>query len=105
MDQKKNKGNNIFSICNGILLYGDRVVIPAVLTKILKDFYIGHPIISRMKALERYSVDKEIENVVKTCKICELADKAPPVKFNTWSKTDKSWSSLHIDKEAGSFSI
>ena len=33
MDQKKNKGNNIFSICIGILLYGDRVVIPAVLTK------------------------------------------------------------------------
>ena len=23
MDQKKNKGNNIFSICNRILLYGD----------------------------------------------------------------------------------
>ena len=23
MDQKKNKGNNIFSICHGILLYGD----------------------------------------------------------------------------------
>ena len=38
MDQKKNKGNNIFSIYNGILLYGDRVVIPAVLTKNLERF-------------------------------------------------------------------
>ena len=26
-DQKENKGNNIFSICNGTLLYGNRVVI------------------------------------------------------------------------------
>ena len=44
MDQNKNKGNNICSTWNGILLYGDRVVIPAVLTKIiLKDFHIGHP--------------------------------------------------------------
>ena len=33
MDQKNNKGNNIFSLCNGILLYGDWGVIPAVLTK------------------------------------------------------------------------
>ena len=46
MDQKKNKVNNIFSIGNGILSYGDWVVIPAVLTKkILKDFHIRQPVI------------------------------------------------------------
>ena len=77
MDQKKNKGNNIFSICNGILLYGDWVVIPAVLTKkILKGFHIGYPGISRMKALTRsyvywYGMDKEIENLIKNLqKLC-----------------------------------
>ena len=26
-----------------------------------------------------------------------LAAKAPPVKFNTWPKTDKLWSRLHIE--------
>ena len=50
---------------NNKLLYEDWVVIPAVLTKkILKDFYTGHPGISRMKALMRsyvywYGMDKE----------------------------------------------
>ena len=88
MDQKKNKGNNIFSVCNGIFLYGDWVVIPAILTKkILKDFHIEHPGILRMKALMRsyiywYGMDKEMENLVKTCKNCALVAKAPPVKFN-----------------------
>ena len=49
MNQKV-KTNNIFSTCNGILIYGERVVIPAVLTKkILKDFHTGHPGMSRMK--------------------------------------------------------
>ena len=30
---QKVKTNNLFSTCNGILIYGERVVIPAVLTK------------------------------------------------------------------------
>ena len=84
MDQKKNKGNNIFSICNSILLYGDWVMIPAVLTK---------------KNLEGFSyrtsnMNKEIENLVKTCKNCALVAKAPPVKFSPWPKTDKPSSML-----------
>ena len=103
MFQNKNKGNDIFSICNGILLYGDLVIISAVLTKkILKDFHIRYPGKSRMKAFMRsyvywYGVKKEIENLVKTCKICALAAKATPVKFNPWPKTDKPWSRLHVD--------
>ena len=55
-----------------------------------------------MKALMRsyiywYGIDKEIENLVKTCKNCALTAKAPPVKFNLWPKTDKPWSKLHIN--------
>ena len=42
MNQKV-KTNNIFSTYNGILMYGERVVIPEILTKkILKDFHTGH---------------------------------------------------------------
>ena len=44
-----------------------------------------------------YGMNKEIENLVKTCKNCALAAKAPPVKFNPWPNTDKSWSRLHSD--------
>ena len=97
---QKVKTNSIFSTCNGILMYGERVVIPAVLTKkMLKDFHTGHPGMSRMKALMRSYVywpgmDKDIENMVKSCKSCASA---PPIKFNPWPKTDKPWSRLHID--------
>ena len=102
MNQKV-KTNNIFSSCIGILMYRERVVIPAVLTKkILKDFYTGHPGMSRMKALMRSYVywpgmDKDIENMVKSCKSCASVAKAPPIKFNCWPKTDKPSSHLHID--------
>ena len=87
MDLKKNKGNS-FPICNGILSYGDQMVIPAVLTKKkLKGFHIGLLGISQIKGLTRsyfcwYGMGKEIENLVKLFKICELAAKAPHVKFN-----------------------
>ena len=55
---------------------GERVVIPTILTKnILKEFHIGHPGMSRTKALMQSYVywpgmDKDIENMVKSCKSC-----------------------------------
>ena len=95
--------NNIFVICNGILMYGDQVVITAVLTrKIFWDFHAGHLGICRMKALmwsyaSWQGMDKDIEDMVRTWKSCALVAKAPPIKFNPWSKTDKPWSRLNID--------
>ena len=79
------------------------MVIPAVLTKqILKDFHTGLPGMTRMKTLMRsyvywLSMDKDIEIMVKSCKSCTSIAKAPPIKFNSWPKTDKPWSRLHID--------
>ena len=76
---------------------------PVVLQKrILKEFHQGHPGIGRMKALMRSynywpNMDKDIEQVVKTCKGCQLAAKASPVKFTPWPKTDVPWTRLHID--------
>ena len=41
---QKGKTNSIFSPCHGILIYGERLVISAVLTKeILKDFHTVAP--------------------------------------------------------------
>ena len=80
----KVKTNNIFSTC---LMYGERVVIPAVLAKkTLKDVHTGHPGMSRMKALMRSYVhwpgmDRDIENMVKSCKSCALIARAPPIKI------------------------
>ena len=43
-----------YSICDEVLLYAGRVVMPVVLQKrILKEFHQGHPGIGRMKALRR----------------------------------------------------
>ena len=64
MNQKV-KTNNIFSTCNDILMYGEQVVIPAVLTKkILKDFRTGHLGMSRSYVYWP-GMDKDIEIMVK----------------------------------------
>lgn len=103
---KKNKKvdqTTPFSICEDVLMYGERIVIPLTLQrKILKEFHTGHPGISRMKSLMRGYVywpgmDKEVEKCVKTCRGCQLAARDPPVKTTPWPKTDLPWSRLHID--------
>ena len=75
---------------------------PHLTKKILKDFYTWTPGMSRMKAPMRSYVywlgmDKDIENMAKSCRNCASVAKAPPIKFNSWPKTDKLWSCLHID--------
>ena len=79
-------------------MYGERMVIHVVKTKKIP----GHPGMNRMKALMwsyAYwpSMDKDIENMVKSCKSYASVVKAPLLKFNPWPKTDKPWSRLYID--------
>ena len=50
------------------------------------------------------SMDRDIKSLVKLCKGCALAAKAPSIKFNPWLETDRSWSCLHIDF-AGSLNV
>ncbi|KRY28532.1 Uncharacterized protein T01_15817 [Trichinella spiralis] len=72
------------SIHNGCLLWGSRVIIPLQARhKILKELHIGHPGIVRMKALARSYVwwpkmDSEIENLVRTCELCQQSRASPP---------------------------
>ena len=42
-------------------------------------------------------MDKDNENMVKSCRSCASVANAPPIKFNPWPKTVKQWSRLHID--------
>lgn len=78
--------SGVYSMCNDILMYSERLVVPLALQKrILKEFH-G---ISRMKSWMRSyvywcSMDRDIECLVKSCKSCALAVKAPPIKFNPW---------------------
>ena len=67
---KNQRTADIFSLCDNVLLYGERVVIPKTLQKrILKDFCTGHPGKNRMKSLMRSYVywpkmDLDFSNMV-----------------------------------------
>ena len=39
----------------------------------------------------------DIELLVKNCRGCVLAEKVPPIKFESCPKTDVPWKRLHID--------
>ena len=93
----------VFSTCDQVLLYRERIVVPATLQKkILKDFHSGHPGATRMKSLMRSYVywrnmDKGIEEKAKACRGCALAAKAPPIQFSPWPKTEYPWLRIHVD--------
>ena len=93
----------VFSTCDQVLLYRERVVVPATLQKkILKDFHTRHPGATRMKSLMRSymywkNMDKDIEENVKACRGCALAAKAPPIQFSPWPKADYPWLQIHVD--------
>ena len=90
-------------MCDNVLLYGERVVIPKTLQKrILKDFHAGHPGNNRMKSLMGNYVywpkmDLDISNMVDACKGCDLAAKVLPITNKPWPKTDQPWSRIRVD--------
>ena len=102
---KKNKKLKVslFSICDEILMYAQRVVIPhASRKKVLKEFHVGHPDISRMKSLMRSytywpKMDQDIEDLVRHCKGCQLPAKSLPVRTQLWLKMDIPWSRICMD--------
>ncbi|XP_017891009.1 uncharacterized protein K02A2.6-like [Ceratina calcarata] len=67
-----------FSICNDVILRNDRVIVPVKLRKrMLTELHWGHFGIVKMKNLARTivwwpSMNKDIENLVKNCTICNL---------------------------------
>ena len=93
----------VFSLCDDVLLYNDRVVIPSSLQKkILRDFHTGHPGKNRSKSLMRCYVywpnmDTDIADMVDSCKGCALAAKAPATTCKPWPKTDQPWQRIHVN--------
>ena len=80
---KNEKVPEVFSLCDNVLLYSERVVIAKKLrNRILRDFHTGQPGINRMKSLMRSYVywpkmDNDITDMIEKCKGCALAAKAP----------------------------
>ena len=89
---KSEKVPEVFSLCDNVLLYSKRVVIPKKLQyRILRDFHTGHPGINRMKSLMRIYVywpkmDYDIRDMIEKCKGCALVAKAPPLLSNIGQK-------------------
>lgn len=69
----------------------------------LEELHVGHPGITRMKALARSYVwwpqlDRDLEEVGKTCNPCQLTRHLPaPVPLQPWECPQRPWARLHID--------
>ena len=86
------------------LLWGIRVIIPKRLQpEVLRELHRDHPGISKMKALDRCHLwwphlDKEIEDIAKSCQSCQAVKQGPPAApLHPWSWPAKPWQRVHID--------
>ena len=77
---------NELSVEENCLFWGYRIVIPENLRgQLLDDFHASHQGIVRIKALARSyvwwpGIDADIENIVKSCKICVENKKSPETR-------------------------
>ena len=89
---------------DGCLLWGNRVVIPAVgQAQVLEELHSAHPGATRMKRIARtlvwwLGIDKDIENEVKACSQCQQNQSSPVVApLQPWSWPTRPWSRVHAD--------
>ena len=89
---KDNSISDVYSLCDSILLYCDRVVIPKKLQiQILKDFHTGHPGKNRMKSLMRSyiywpTMEKDIIDMINACRGMHLGGQSASYHFQTLAK-------------------
>ncbi|XP_022799773.1 uncharacterized protein K02A2.6-like [Stylophora pistillata] len=95
---------NDFTMEDGCLLRGTRVVIPAKHQETaLAELHLSHPGIVRMKALARLHVwwpalDSDIEQLVGECETCQIThSKAPLTSDNPWMWPHRPWQRVHVD--------
>ena len=92
------------SIQNDCLLWGSRVIVPPKLRdRVLQELHNSHPGSSRMKSLARQYIwwpglNQAIENMVKSCKICQgTRNKPPSATLHPWDWPQKPWQRVHAD--------
>ena len=88
----------------GCLLWGGRVLIPLVLRpSLLTELHSDHTGASRMKELARSylwwpGMDKELENLVKTCSLCmEHRPMPQKAELHPWEWPKHPWHRVHVD--------
>lgn len=93
-----------FTLFQGVIFRGYRVVIPMTLQKeILRELHSGHFGIVRMKHLARSyvwwnQIDKDIEKVAKNCYNCNTYRNDPPkVTNHIWEPTSSPFERIHVD--------
>ena len=98
-----------FSMQDGCLLWGKRVIVPPTLREaVLSLLHGGHPGIVRMKSLVCMFIwwpglDQKIEELVRSCITCQSHRGSPPsAPLQPWIWPSLPWSRLHMDY-AGSF--
>lgn len=96
--------NHEFSIQDNCLMKGSRVVIPQTLQpKVLSELHAGHLGIVKIKALARSfcywsNIDRDIENMSKSCKQCCLKQNNPPKEnIHPWEEANRPWQRIHVD--------
>ena len=92
------------SVCNGCILWGNRVIIPKAGCQIILDeLHDSHQGVCRMKERAGMVVwwpqmDKQIEALASCCVACQASRHLPPVApLQPWSFPARSWSRLHMD--------
>jgi transposase InsO family protein len=92
------------SIVNGLVMWGQRVIVPASLRDTVKaELHEGHFGGSHMKALARSYVwwpnlDGELESTAAACSLCQqYAHAQPKTAAHPWPVESRPWTRLHID--------
>ena len=95
---------NEFSVHDGCLFWGNRVVIPPAGRQQAMDlFHEGHLGASKLKSLARVSIwwpgmDADLEEAVKKCNLCQSSRNSPPVSpLLPWEYPKHPWVRLHAD--------
>ena len=92
-----------FTVEDGCLLRGNRVLIPSKYQQVLSELHLNHPGMVRMKSLARLQVwwpnlDSDIEQTVRDCSDCQANRCKTPLKVNNpWIWPTRPWQRLHVD--------
>ena len=94
------------SLKDECVMWGIRVIVPRKLqTEVLQELHQSHPGTVRMKTMARSymyvwwpGLDREIEQLVKSCTSCQSVKNAPAVApLYPWNWPSRSWQRIHID--------
>lgn len=79
-------------------------MIPKALQQdVLEELHATHLGITKMKQLARRyvywkTIDKDIENLVRSCKNCgEVGSSPPKAVLHPWEEPDENWQRVHMD--------